>query len=102
MSIAKYHYWITAVDPENNNKPYLLYACPARDGEETARQRGIELLSGLDFQIKRFKTSDIGDASSMLRGKRLESSHSLREAGRRIGHSKSLKRLKRRETRTYL
>jgi len=94
---TRYHYWISTVDPENNNKPYLIYACPARDGEETARQKGMEMLGGVDFQIKRYPTKDIRAASAMLRGKRLERSQSLREAGRRLGHDKSLRRLRRRE-----
>ena len=90
----EYHYWISAVDPDNNNKPYLLYACPAREGEESARQKGLELLGGLDFKVKRYPTKDINTASAYLRGKRVEKTHSLGEASRRIGHSKSLKRRK--------
>lgn len=93
--MREYHYWISAIEPETG-KPYLLYGCPAREGEEKARQRGMELLGGLDFQIKRYPTRDINMASSYLRGKRQEQTQSLKESSRRIGHNKSLRRLRRR------
>lgn len=89
--MTDYHYWIVA---RSENKPYLVYACPAREGEQTARQRGLELLGGIDFEIKRYPTRDLGRASSLYRGHRLDKTHSLREASRRIGHDKSIKRLK--------
>jgi len=99
--MKEYHFWIETVDTENNDKPYLLYACPAREGENAARQRGMELLGGLDFQIKKYPTRDINTASAMLRGKRQEQTQSLGESGRRIGHSKSLKRLRRRNSKQF-
>ena len=58
----------------------------------------MELLGGLDFDIKRFPTKDINTASAMLRGKRQEQTQSLGESSRRIGHKKSLKRLRRRNS----
>ena len=88
------HWWIIA---RENGKPYLIYACPARDGEESARQKGLELLGGIDFQLKKYPTRDVGRASSLYRGVRLENTHSLKESSRRIGHNKSLKRLKQQE-----
>ena len=88
-----YHYWIICKDPDSQ-KPYLVYGCPARDGEETARQKGLEMLNGIDFKLMRYRTRDVNKASSLYRGKRLETTHSLKEASKRIGHSKSLKRLK--------
>ena len=97
MRSDRYHYWIVTSDPNNNNKPYLLYACSARAGENAARQRGMELLGGLDFKIKRYKTKDINTASAMLRGKRQEQTQSLSESSRRIGHKKSLKRLRKKQ-----
>ena len=66
--------------------------------EEEARQKGLEMLGGLNFEIKRYPTRDLAKASSFLRGKRLEQSQSLSEAGRRIGHTKSLRRLHRRRS----
>ena len=91
----RYHYWLYAQDP-TTGKPYLIYGCPASDGEERARIRGLELLPGIDFEIKRLRTMNLQKASSMIRGKRLESSHSLRDAGQRIGHERSLRRINRR------
>jgi len=85
------HYWISANDHE---KPYLIYGCAAREGEETARMRGFELLPGIDFEIKKLPTRDIGTASSMIRGKRLEETHDIHKASKRIGHNKSINRLK--------
>lgn len=87
----KFHYWLSATDPETH-KPYLVYGCPAKEGEPGARARGIELLGGLDFEIKRLPTRDLGKASSMWKGKRLEQTHNLGRAGQRLGHIKSLRR----------
>ena len=95
MEETRYHYWLYAKDP-STGKPYLIYGCPASDGEEHARLRGLELLPGLNFEIKRLRTMNLQKASSMIRGGRLETSHSLREAGQRIGHERSVRRLNRR------
>lgn len=86
----RYYFWIVASD---EGKPYLLFG---GNSEQEARQKGMEMLAGLNFDIKRYPTRDQGTASAYLRGKRLEQTHSLKESGKRIGHNKSLKRLKRR------
>jgi len=92
--MREYHYWIYALD---GDKPYLVYACPAREGENKARIKGLELLAGVDFTIKRLPTRDVGKASQMIKGStRLPETHSLKESTRRIGHNKSLKRRLRR------
>lgn len=93
----EYHYWLTAFG--DDGKPYLVYACPARDGEEQARQKGIEMLPNIDFQIKKLPTRDLGAASSMIRGKRLETTHSLKEASQRQGHTKTILRDRKRKMR---
>ena len=92
----EYHYWLVSYDRQG--KLYLIYGCPAREGEGVARQKGLEMLSseGLDFQICRFPTRDLATASALWRGKRLESGEGLRRSTQRQGHDKSLKRLKRR------
>lgn len=87
----RYHYWLYCVDSDSG-KPYLIYGGPASHGEDAARQRGLEMLGGQDFKIKRLPTRDISAASAFIRGKRLESSHSLKAAGTRLGHDRSVKR----------
>jgi len=86
----RFYYWLTAKD--DTGKPYLVFG---GNSEEEARQKGFEVLGGVDFVIKRLPTRDISKASSYLKGNRLEETKSLRESGRRIGHNKSLKRFKR-------
>lgn len=88
---TKYYWWIVSADPETG-KPYLIFG--SDKGEDDARQKGLEMLSGLDFQIKRLPTRNLAMASSMLKGNRLEQSRSLKTASKRLGHSKSLRRLK--------
>ena len=88
--MPEYHYWLTARDPESG-KPYLIYGCTAREGEQTARERGIEMLGNLDFNIKRLATRNQATASQIVKGGKLEKTHSLHESSRRIGHSKSLR-----------
>ncbi len=92
MTDRKYHFWIVA---KSEGKPYLIYGSP--NSEEEARSKGLEMLGGMDFEIKRLPTRDLAKASSMVRGVRLEDTHSLKEASKRIGHNKSIKKLKRKK-----
>ncbi len=89
------YYWLVAVDT-TDNKPYLVFG---GNTEDEARQKGLEMLPGINFEIKDFPTRNLAMASSMLRGKRLDGKIPLHEASRRQGHEKSLKELirKRRE-----
>jgi len=89
MRERRYYYWICTVD--ENSKTYLVFG---GNSEEEARQKGLEILAGVDFELKRYPTHDLSTASAYLRGKRLEETHSLSTASQRIGHSKSLARLK--------
>jgi len=93
--VTRFYYWIVARG--DDGKPYLIFG--SDKSEEDARQKGMELLAGLDFEIKRYPTRDLATASAYLRGKRLERTQSLKEAGRRIGHTKSLRRLRRKNIR---
>lgn len=86
------YYWILCKDPDTS-KPFLI---AGGNTEQEARDKGLEMLGGLDFEIRELPTRNLAQASSIIRGKRLEDSHSLREARQRIGHNKSLTRLKRR------
>lgn len=89
----RFYYWLVARG--DDGKPYLVFG--SDKDENDARQKGLELLGGIDFEIKRYPTRDLATASAFLRGKRLEQTHSLGESGRRIGHTKSIKRLRRRQ-----
>ena len=80
-------WWI--VTQNEDGRPYLL---TGSYDEEEARRKGIEMLGGLDFRLVQFPTTDQAKASAMLRGKRLESTHSVTQAARRQGHEKTVKR----------
>ena len=79
-------YWIIARDPETG-RPYLL---PGGTTEDQARQKGLELLAGVDFKLRRLPTTDIRRASQLFKGQRLEKTKSLKKAVERVGHAKSL------------
>jgi hypothetical protein len=83
------YYWLSARD--ETGKPFLIYGGRS---ESEARERGLEVLNGADFEIKKFPTVNLSRASSMMKGNRLEKTHSLKKASRRLGHEKSLKRFK--------
>jgi len=85
---TEYWYWITSRCPETG-KPYLIAGGRT---EEECRQRGMEMLGGLDFKIKRLPTRNLQRASSMLKGDRLSRVHSLKKAAERIGHERTVKR----------
>ena len=91
----QYHYWIACRD-EETGKPYLIYGCPDREGEEEARRKGMEMLPGLDFEIKRYPTRNLSEASAYHRGKRLERGEGLKSSVERLGHEKSAERLRQR------
>ena len=93
MTARRYYYWIITVD---NGHPYLVFGGA---DEEEARRKGLEILGGVDFQLKRYPTSDLSTASAYFRGKRLDETHSLRESSKRIGHTRSLDRLKKKQQR---
>ncbi len=93
MSSHRYYYWISARD--ETGKRYLIFG--SDKSEDDARQKGLEMLGGVDFVIRRLPTRDLSTASSMIRGKRLEKTHSLKLASKRIGHIKSVRRLREKE-----
>lgn len=92
--MREYHYWITARD--ETGKPYLIYGSPAKLGESAARQKAMEMLPFTNWTLKRLPTTDIGKASALIRGVRLEKTHNLKESSRRQGHNKALERYKQR------
>lgn len=89
--MKEYHYWIVA---REDGKPYLVYGGRT---EQEARNKGMEMLGGINFEIKRFPTRDLAAASAYYRGKRLESGEGLRNSTQRIGHGKSIKRLRQKQ-----
>jgi len=88
----KYYYWIVA--KAEDGKIFLILGSDKNEGE--ARSRGLECLQGIDFEIAKLPTRTTSIASQMVRGKRLENTHSLSRARQRLGHDKSLDRYKRR------
>jgi len=91
MPITRNYWWIVARDAKG--APSLIFGSDI--SEDDARQKGFEMLPGLDFNIKKYPTRNLQSASSMYRGTRLQSTHSIYEANRRIGHEKSIKRARR-------
>jgi hypothetical protein len=92
----QYYWWIVTKD--ERGKPYLLTGGRT---EEEARQKGMELLGGMDFELKHLPTTDLRKASSLLKGDRLEQTHDLGKSSQRLGHERSIRRhkAKKRESR---
>lgn len=86
------YYWLLAEHPDTG-RPFLI---AGGNTEEEARIKGLEELGGLDFEIKPLPTTNLASASAMIRGKRLEETHSLRSASERIGHERTVRRTLRR------
>lgn len=89
------YYWIAARD--ERGKRYLIFGSDR--SEDEARQKGLEMLGGVDFVIKRYPTRDLSRASSFSKGIRLKETHSLKKATERLGHDKSVRRLRHRQRR---
>lgn len=83
-----------ARDPDTG-RPFLIAGGAT---EEDARQKGLECLSGIDFEIRALYTRNLAKASQIIRGKRLEDTRSLRQAKQRIGHERSLRRMRRKHS----
>jgi len=90
------YYWIIAKDPDTGK----IYLIAGGNTEEESRAKGLEMLGGVDFEIRALPTRNISSASRMVRGKRLEETQSLRKAKERLGHNRSLNRL--RKKRRYI
>jgi hypothetical protein len=88
MSGRRYYYWISARD--ETGKPYLIFGGST---EEEARQKGLEMLAGVDFEINRYPTRNLAMASAYSRGKRLEQGEGLKRSKQRIGHERSISHL---------
>ena len=88
------YYWLITRDPETG-KPFLI---AGGNTEQECREKGLEMLGGLDFEIRGLYTRNLARASSMVRGERLEDTHSLKTASERIGHERSLNRYMKRRT----
>ena len=96
--MREYHWWIyCAPSAESGGKPILIYGCPDRGstgGEDGARSKALEMLSGYNWVLKRFPTRELGAASAMVRGKRLASGEGLGASTQRIGHNKTVNQLR--------
>ncbi len=86
----KQYYWLVC---HSEGKVFLVFG--SDKSEEDARNRGMELLSGVDFDIKKLPTRNQSRASALYRGVRLENTHSLKKSSQRLGHEKSITRLHR-------
>jgi len=86
----RWYYWLRATEPDSG-RPYLIYGGLT---EDEARQKGLEMLGGIDFKIDKLRTRNLALASSQVKGGKLERTHSLKKASERLGHTKSLKRMK--------
>ena len=93
-SSSQQYYWIICKDPDTG-KPFLI---AGGNSEDEARQKGMEMLGGIDFEVKRLPTRNLSRASSIIRGGRLEDTHSLRQAKERLGHNRSLCRMMRKRS----
>ena len=97
--MREYHWWIYCPPSEQSGgKPILIYGCPDRGsagGEDNARSRAFEMLSGYDWTLRRLPTRDLSAASAFMRGKRLATGEGLRASTQRIGHDRSVDRMRR-------
>lgn len=93
----EYHWWIGAVS--DDGKQVLIYGAPDRGsagGEDMARSRAFEMLSGMDFELRKLPTRNMGTASALWRGKRLAQGEGLQASLQRQTHERGLSRWKQR------
>ena len=74
-------WWLTGF---TDGKRFLVFG--SDKSEDDARQKGFEILGGVDFTIKRLPTRSLPNASRMLKGGILERTRDLKTATRRLKH----------------
>ena len=90
--VTHQYWWIVAHD--DSGEDTLIFGSSL--SEDDARRQGLTMLPGINFEIKKFPTRDLGTASAMYKGKKLKDGHSLRDSKRHLIHEKGLaRRLKR-------
>ena len=77
------YWWLVG---KNQGKAFLIFG--SDKSEEDARIHGLELLGGVDFEIKSLPTRNLALASSMLKGTILEGTRDLNIATRRLKHKR--------------
>lgn len=90
-------WWLVAKDEQG--KTVLIFGSDR--SEDEARQKGLEMLGGLNFDIKRLPTRNLARASSLLKGNRLERTHSLKDATRKLMHERGLRQDRKRRRRQH-
>lgn len=98
MPAQRHFFWLITRDPDTG-RPILI---KGGNTEEEARQKGLEMLNSLDFDIQDLHTTSMAEASARLRGKRLEEGAGLRDSMHRQLHEKSVERLNQRRRRLGL
>ena len=93
MTTRRRYWWIEGRCLDDG-KAILLFGSDRSEAE--AREHALELLSGqnIDWTIKMYPTRHLASASQMSKGYKLDETHNVKSSLRRVGHSKTLKRMK--------
>lgn len=91
--MRKKYWWLVVPDPETG-RTNLIFG--SDKNEDEAREKGLEMLGGLDFDVKMYPTRNRNEASAFHRGKRLEDGEGLKRSSQRLGHEKTLNRIMKR------
>lgn len=75
-------WWLVARDEAG--KTTLIFGSDR--SEEDARQKGLEMLPGIDFEVKKLPTRNLARASSLFKGKKLERTHDLKKSMQKLRH----------------
>jgi len=89
----RYYWWLVAHDADTGEDTLIF---GSDRSEDDARQNGLTMLPNINFEIKRYPTRNLETASAMYKGKKLETTHSLHEAKRRLVHERGLEQKKKR------
>ena len=87
--MRQFHWWISGTDPHTGHR-FLIYGDPS---ESVCRQKALEMLSGIDFKMRRLPTRDISTAARLWKGSRLATHHDITDATRKLGRHKTVKRM---------
>ncbi len=81
-------WWLVAVD---HGETTLVFGSDI--SMEQARQHGLEILPGVDFNVKKLPTRNLARASSLLKGSILEETHSFKDATKKLRHQTPSERM---------
>jgi hypothetical protein len=82
MPVRRRYWWLVGTDTDGT--PFLVFGSAV--SEQEARQKGLEMLGGVNCEVKELHHRDMGAASHEMKGGTLAESKDIHKALRKLRH----------------